>query len=87
MGADDGVISRAQLVRWRTAIFAIFLMSGLSVATWASRVPAIKAALGIDNVQVGLLLLGAGIASIVGLSIAPLALARLGARRGMLIAL
>ena len=33
-------LSRSQYVRWRTAIFAIFLASGLSIATWASRVPA-----------------------------------------------
>ncbi|MFG6444566.1 MFS transporter [Microbacterium sp. P07] len=77
-------LSRSQIVRWRTAIFAIFLASGLSIATWASRVPAIKASLGIDNIQVGLLLLGMGVASIVGLSVAPVVLARIGARRGML---
>lgn len=80
----ETALTRSQLVRWRTAIFAIFLASGLSIATWASRVPAIKASLGIDNIQVGMLLLGMGVASIVGLSLAPLALARIGARRGML---
>jgi MFS family permease len=80
----DTALSRPQLVRWRTAIFAIFLASGLSIATWASRVPAIKVALGIDNLQVGLLLLGMGVASILGLSVAPLVMARIGARRGML---
>ncbi|KAA9149085.1 MFS transporter [Microbacterium lushaniae] len=79
--------TRSQLVRWRAAIFAIFLASGLSIATWASRVPAIKSGLEIDNIAVGLLLLGAGIASIIGLSIAPIVLARAGARRGMLTAL
>lgn len=80
----DAVLSRSQVVRWRTAIFAIFLASGLSIATWASRVPAIKAALGIDNIQVGLLLLGMGVASIVGLSLSSVILARVGARKGML---
>jgi MFS family permease len=80
-------LTRSQLVRWRTAIFAIFLASGLSIATWASRVPAIRTALGIDNIQVGLLLLGMGVASIVGLSISSVVIARFGARRGMLGAL
>ena len=80
----ETALTRSQLVRWRAAIFAIFLASGLSIATWASRVPAIKASLDIDNIQVGMLLLGMGVASIVGLSVAPLALARIGARRGML---
>ncbi|MFG6503638.1 MFS transporter [Microbacterium sp. P05] len=83
----ESTLTRRQLSRWRTAIFAIFLASGLSISTWASRVPAIKDALGIDNVQVGLLLLGMGVASILGLSGAPVVLARLGARRGMLGAL
>lgn len=80
-------LTRSQYVSWRTAIFAIFLASGLSIATWASRVPAIKVSLDIDNTQIGLMLLGMGIASIVGLSLANVALARLGARRGMLAAM
>lgn len=83
----ETALSRSQLVRWRTAIFAIFLASGLSIATWASRVPAIKSSLGIDNIQVGMLLLSMGVASIIGLSLSPLVLARLGARKGMLGAL
>lgn len=84
MVAMDQPLTRAQYVRWRTAVFAIFLASGLSIATWASRVPDIKDALGIDNSQIGLLLLGMGIASIVGLSMASVIIARVGTRRGML---
>lgn len=80
-------LTRTQLNRWRVAIFAIFMASGLSIATWASRVPGIKSALDIDNVEVGLLLLGMGVASIIGLSVSPVVLARLGARKGMLAAL
>jgi len=80
----DAVLARSQFVRWRTAIFAIFLASGLSIATWASRVPAIKVELDVTNSEVGLLLLAAGIASILGLSVSSLILARFGARKGML---
>jgi len=83
----DAVLTSTQLSRWRLAVFAIFLASGLSIATWASRVPAIKVTLGVDNIQIGLMLLGAGIASIVGLSLAPIVLSRFGARRGMLVAI
>lgn len=82
----DTTLSRAQIVRWRTAIFTVFFLSGLSVATWAARVPAIKSTLGIDNIQIGFMLLGAGLASIIGLSLASVVLARFGARRGMLAA-
>ncbi|MCP2638370.1 MFS transporter [Microbacterium sp. HD4P20] len=81
------VLTRSQYVRWRTAVFAIFLASGLSIATWASRVPAIKVTLDVDNIQIGLMLLGAGIASIVGLSLSSVVLARFGARKGMLVAM
>lgn len=81
----DAVITRSQFVRWRTAIFAIFMASGLSIATWASRVPSIKADLGLDNAQVGLILLGMGVASIIGISISPAVMARTGARVGMLL--
>lgn len=80
----DSALTRSQYVRWRNAIFAIFLASGVSIATWASRVPDIKIALGIDNAQIGLLLLGMGIASILGISTSPAVMARTGARRGML---
>ncbi|MBY0688073.1 MFS transporter [Microbacterium marinilacus] len=71
-------------MRWRIAIFAVFAVTGLALATWASRMPAIKAALGIDNSHVGAMLAAAGIASIVGLSLATPVLARFGARRSML---
>ncbi|WP_312674332.1 MFS transporter [Microbacterium sp.] len=83
----DTALTRSQFVRWRTAIFAIFLASGLSIATWASRVPGIKEALDLDNAQVGLILLGMGVASILGISTSPAVMARTGARRGMLLAM
>ena len=83
----DTVLSRSQYVRWRTAIFAIFLASGLSIATWASRVPDIKLALEVDKAQVGMLLLGAGIASIIGISTSPAIMARTGARLGMMVSI
>ncbi len=83
----DTTLTRSQVVRWHIAVCAIFLASGLSIATWASRVPAIRESLDIENSGVGLLLLGMGVASIIGLSVAPVVLARLGARTGMLLAL
>ncbi|WP_091028270.1 MFS transporter [Microbacterium oxydans] len=83
----EAALTRSQFVRWRAAIFAIFLASGLSIATWASRVPGIKQALELDNAQVGMLLLGMGVASIIGISTSPAVMARTGARRGMLAAM
>ena len=83
----DTALTRSQYVRWRTAIFAIFLASGLSIATWASRVPDIKLALEVDKAQVGMLLLGIGIASIIGISTSPAVMARTGARLGMMVSI
>jgi len=77
-------LTRAQLVHWRTAIFAIFFVTGLGFASWASRLPAVKATLAIDDFGVGILLFVMGAASIVGLSLANIVVARWGARRGML---
>lgn len=80
----DSALTRSQLVRWRTAVFAIFLASGLSIATWAARVPDIKRDVGVDNAQLGLMLLAGGVASILGVTASSVILARFGARRGML---
>ncbi|MEN2738594.1 MFS transporter [Microbacterium sp. X-17] len=80
----ETMLARARLGRWRIAVFAIFAASGLSIATWASRVPAIKSDLGVGNAEIGVLLLFAGIASIAGLSLSSVLLARFGARRSML---
>lgn len=77
-------LTRAQFVRWRTAIFIVFAVCGLGFATWAARVPAIKAALGISKTEVGMALVASGIASILGLSVAAIVSARFGNRRGML---
>src|SRR5918993_1278856 len=65
----DAVLTPAQLSRWRLAVFAIFLASGLSIATWASRVPAIKVTLDVDNIQIGLMMLVAIIVFAVGVAI------------------
>jgi MFS family permease len=81
----DTALTRTQLVRWRAAIFTIFFVTGLGFASWASRLPAVKVDLGINDLQLGILLFVSGAASIVGLSLANLIVARWGARRGMLV--
>ncbi|MBU4464802.1 MAG: MFS transporter [Actinobacteria bacterium] len=79
----DVSISRTQLVQWRTAVFAIFFATGLGFASWASRLPAVKIDLGINDFEVGVLLFISGAAAIVGLSLANVIVVRWGARRGM----
>ncbi|WP_347977440.1 MFS transporter [Microbacterium sp. ProA8] len=80
----DTVLTRTQLVGWRTAIFTIFFVTGLGFASWASRLPAVKNDLGITDLEIGVLLFVSGAASIVGLSLANVIVVRWGARRGMI---
>lgn len=79
----ETALTRRQLVAWRTAIFTIFLIMGVGFASWASRLPAVKNDLGINDLQVGVLLFVSGVTSIAGLSLANVIVARWGARRGM----
>ncbi len=72
-----------RLARWRTAIFALFLMCGLVIASWASRLPAIKVNLRIDDFEVGVLLFAMGAGSLVGVILANVIVARWGAKRGL----
>ncbi len=80
-------LTRTKIVAWRNAIFTVFFVLGLGFAAWASRIPAAKVNLGINDFEVGILLFVSGGASLVGLSLAPLMLVRWGARRSLLLAL
>lgn len=78
---------RRELVAWRNAIFVIFTLSGLSIATWAARLPEIKANLDVSTGSIGVLILGMSVGSILGLMASAWLLVRLGARSGMVLAL
>lgn len=80
-------LTTAQLIAWRNAIFAIFVLSGVSIASWVSRTPTVRDELHLSTSGVGLLILSMSIGSIVGLSLAAPVMARLGARRGMSVSL
>ncbi|MGK9148201.1 MFS transporter [Plantibacter flavus] len=81
--AVDASRPRRELVAWRNAIFVIFALSGLSIATWVARLPAIRDNLDLTTGTVGLLILGMSIGSIIGLVASQHLLARLGPRNGM----
>ncbi|MBG6212536.1 fucose permease [Cryobacterium sp. CAN_C3] len=76
--------TRSALIGWRNAVFAVFFVAGLGLASWMSRVPAVRDGLSLDTAQVGILIFGLSAGSVIGLLIAAGLLARLGARRAML---
>ena len=64
-----------------TAVFAVFFLSGLNFASWASRLPAVRDGLGLTPARMGMLLLVGSAASLVGLPLAGVIVERMGARR------
>jgi len=64
----------------RTATSAIFFLSGVNVATWVSRIPAIKDRLQITEAELGLALLCSAIGSMAAMPAWGLLSARLGSR-------
>lgn len=81
---STAALSRPQLVAWRNAVFTIFVLSGVTIATWVSRTPAIRDELQLSTSGVGLLILSMSIGAIVGLTLSTAIMSVLGARRGML---
>ncbi len=74
-----------QSTAWRNAIFVIFALPGLAMATWVSRLPAVRDSLGIRIDQVGILIFAMAAGSIAGLLLSSHIIARLGAKRTMLL--
>jgi MFS family permease len=66
-------------------VFVIFGLNGIAVATWISRLPAIRDILGISLAEVGLLIFGLSAGAVSGLLAAALVVHRLGARRTMVL--
>ncbi|MEU9823066.1 MFS transporter [Pseudonocardia alni] len=66
--------------RWRRALFAMFAVFGLSLASWITRTPDIRDAVGASTAQMGLILAGLSVGSIVGITSAGRAVGRFGTR-------
>lgn len=80
----DGRISRRQARQWTVAVFVIFFVCGLAMASWLARIPAIRDGLQASTFQMGLLIVGLSGGSIVGLTLSSHVIARIGATRTML---
>jgi MFS family permease len=78
---------RRELIAWRNAIFAVFVLSGLLLSSWTARIPGVRDSLHLDTAAIGFLILGMSAGAIIGLIAAPPLLARLGARHGIVLVL
>ncbi|WP_428965316.1 MFS transporter [Micromonospora fluostatini] len=71
----------APVLAARNAVAVVFALNGLAIATWFSRVPAVREALSLSAGRLGLLLLAMSAGSMLALSTAGLATQRFGPAR------
>jgi len=74
-------------VGWRNAIFVLFFVSGLGLASWVSRIPTVRDGLALRTDEVGLLIFGLSAGSILGLVSAVWLLSAFGARRAIVLSI
>jgi fucose permease len=74
-------LTRGQVYAWRNATFVIFAVCGIFMATWLSRVPAIRDIYNASPLQMAGIVLGIAIGSIVGLTASSHLVAIWGSRR------
>lgn len=79
--------TRPTLAAWRIAVFAVFAINGLAMATWFARTPAVRDALDVRTDEFGILIMGMAGGSIIGLLASSHIIARIGSRTTILIAL
>ncbi|MFL6417434.1 MAG: MFS transporter [Bryobacteraceae bacterium] len=63
------------------AVISRFLLHGLIVSTWVSRIPSIQTALGLSNATLGLCLLGTAIGSVCAIPLTGWGIGKFGSRR------
>jgi len=73
-------LTRRDVVAWRNAIFAVFGLSGVNLASWVARVPRVRDVLQANTLEMGLLIFGLAAGSIVGLLFSSHLIARYGTR-------
>lgn len=71
--------------RRRWALLALFFVPGLSISSWVTRTPAIRDLIGASTAEIGLVLLGLSVGSMVGILSAGPLVARLSTRPVMVV--
>ena len=64
----------------RNAIFMLFLLPGLTISSWVTRTPDVRDLVGASTAQMGLILFGLSLGSMIGVVLSGPAVARWGAR-------
>lgn len=72
-------------VKQRIALGTFFFLSGLSFATWASRIPTIKTFFNLNEAELGTVLLAMPISSLIGLPISGWLVSRFNSRQPLII--
>lgn len=70
-----------EVLRWRAALFAVFLVSGFLITSLVSRLPTVRDLLDASTGKMGFLILGISSSSVVTLPLSGYVVARLGATR------
>ncbi|WP_210480925.1 MFS transporter [Naasia sp. SYSU D00948] len=76
--------ARDRLVLWGSGVFAVFVVSGIGLASWLARIPAIRDGLDVSTAQMGFLLVGGAGGAMAGLLVAGQLVHMLGSRRTIL---
>ncbi|MBM7817701.1 MFS family permease [Cellulosimicrobium cellulans] len=85
-GSDRALTDRAVVARARWALMVQFGLFGVIGASWMSRLPSVREALGISASQLGLLLVVGGLGSLVSVVSAGAVVARFGSRTTLVVA-
>jgi predicted MFS family arabinose efflux permease len=80
-------LSIQQINQWRIALYFIFALPGFTIASWVSRTPAIRDSLGASTAQMGWIIFGLAVGSIIGLLISSHVIAHSGGRFVMIVSL
>ncbi|MEH7455218.1 MFS transporter [Gottfriedia acidiceleris] len=83
----DTSLNSRQIQLWRVAIYFIFALTGFAFASWVSRTPAIRDALGSTTAEMGVIIFGLSVGSIIGLISASILIAQKGGRFVMVFSL
>ena len=84
---QNNLTTTASKGRIRLAVFCLYFCSGICFSSWASRIPEIKNALGLDDAAWGTVLLMIPVGQICGMTISGLIVSKLGSKKILPLAL